>query len=476
MRSGSMMVMAVVSVMVLLLVGTVVVAGAFSSKPYADLVPAPDSIKWEQADETTVWLSTNQDGVEVRVSSVAVGIGDLRRFVSGSVASSRLGRGEGCLDHAVTELRVSSIGDDTTTTKKIVLIEGNVERGQTVSTASVSVHLRIYPEGGVPPATLSAGNINAFAASAVFEVPPAGGRYSGTVSGGETHFPDPAISTSLLPEFKIPALSGRWRIDASYSEHFPVAATLSIAGDVGASHITWTRAEAEAEKVVISPDVGVGLIACTVATDVAISLHSSDGIEFARYLVNIVTDSHISAAVGAMPSPAPKEQRDIRVCVDSTDARANYLDGWEKVGAPITDSDFSPGGALVNVVLRDIGDHNYSYFFALGAEANNARQLYVTPAGASNTSGLDADRVYPIALVIPGIATITTITTHGTISSDDDTATEAGNSPVITTAHGDTRTGETYANTTTADTTVSITRGIWLDAHALSPADDGLCS
>ena len=76
-----------------------------------------------------------------------------------------------------------------------------------------------------------------------------------------------------------------------------------------------------------------------------------------------------------------------------------------------------------------VDTNEFVYFFATELDSGNV-QLRVTPAGASNTVGLTAERVYPI--------TVTGITA-GALSN-------------------------------------SIDLGVWLDITTLSPNDDGRCS
>ena len=62
---------------------------------YANLVPAPNEIVWEQGDETTVWLQTNRDNVDLKVSSVALGLGSIERVFPESGESMVLGTAGG---------------------------------------------------------------------------------------------------------------------------------------------------------------------------------------------------------------------------------------------------------------------------------------------------------------------------------------------------------------------------------------------
>ena len=59
---------------------------------YARLFPAPDALDWSQGDERVVWLDSNLDGVELRISGLdssddpALGLGDILRDVEGTQA------------------------------------------------------------------------------------------------------------------------------------------------------------------------------------------------------------------------------------------------------------------------------------------------------------------------------------------------------------------------------------------------------
>ena len=116
--------------------------------------------------------------------------------------------------------------------------------------------------------------------------------------------------------------------------------------------------------------------------------------------------------------------------MDSADARSNYLDGGEYAGAPLeAAADFGlPAGDITDARLADaVADAGYAYYVVAEIVAGDL-QLRVSLAGAGNTAGLDADRIYPIAVTaVQG-------------------AEEASNS-----------------------------FGVWLDAHTLSPDGDGRC-
>ena len=187
-------------------------------------------------------------------------------------------------------------------------------------------------------------------------------------------------------------------------------------------------------------DTGVGLIACSAAADVAITLHGDGGVELNRYLVDIQ----------ARPTPGPAASLpagyNIRqVCVDSADHQINYLSGGEQGGDSFDGADFGLAGTIQSVQLADTAQENhYLYFFAYSLSAGEV-QLRITDVGAS-AIGLDADQVYPVRLTA----------TDNTIVVADDPNTPEDEEEVGVTAHLDV--------------------GVWLDTSTLSPNDNGRCS
>ena len=370
-------------------------------------MPPPDSILWEEGDETPVWLQTNLEAAELRVDGVSLGLGGWNRR-SEDGEGHALGRGEGCLDLAVTGLEVYGL-IDAAGDNKTISVQGTLDRGGT--TGDVDVFLRIYAEGADPSAAQD------LTAGAFTTVPERGAVFK--VVAAASHFTN-AVYT-------IPAVSGRWVIEASHDQRFPATARVHTAGDLAVTPTvaTWPPAVGEAFDVRIPNLVGVVLIACREASDVAVTLHDETGAELYRYLVDVHADPDVPTPQAA---PANVTNPDVRVCVDSADARANLLDGWEYVGAPLTAAGFGLTDALVSVTLGDVNGHDFVYFFAAEVVPTGV-QLRVTPAGAGNTAGLDAERVYPIEV----------------------------------TAASATATG-------------SQTIGVWLDLSRLSPGDDGHCS
>lgn len=72
-------------------------------RDYAALLPAPDTILWDEGDEATLWLDTNRRDVDVRISGVSLGVGDIERQSADGTAIT-LGRGIGCQDWVVSRL------------------------------------------------------------------------------------------------------------------------------------------------------------------------------------------------------------------------------------------------------------------------------------------------------------------------------------------------------------------------------------
>ena len=95
----------------LLGVSTLIYFMLFPEPDYADLVPAPDSVVWQEGDEITAWLNTNRHDVDLRIDSVAIGIGDIDRAIPGLGEITVLGQGIGCQDYGVTRLRATDVAN-----------------------------------------------------------------------------------------------------------------------------------------------------------------------------------------------------------------------------------------------------------------------------------------------------------------------------------------------------------------------------
>ena len=377
----------------MLAVGVVVTYFLFPEADYAHLDPEPDVVVWEEGDETTLWLDTNRRHVDMRIDRVSLGLGDIRRIFPESGRVVTLGRGEGCLDWAVSGLEVYSLVDSGN--DKRVGIQGTVDRGGT--TGSLDVEWRIYKIGESPPGSL---------------------LLPATVSSGSNSFSHEIVVSN----------DGDRVIEASHDNRFPEPYTRRITLDL--NDINTATTDSDVEHVRMVQHGGVGVIACAEDNDVGIGLHGDERALLNHYLVDVHADPTPVPTAVPQTAPSGAQYQDIRVCVDSADARANYLDGWEYVGPALDSADFGATGDILAVVIEDTVETNeFVYFFATEIDGGDV-QLRATPAGASNTVGLSSDRVYPITV----------------------TATTAG-------ARQD-----------------SIDLGVWLDITTLSPGDDGRCN
>ena len=97
-----------------ILAATGLITFAFGDEPdYAHLVPAPDAIIWTEGDEIPLWVSTNRETVDVRVSSIDLGIGEINLRNPSSALPVPLGAGLGCLDSVPTEIQEVHLLADT---------------------------------------------------------------------------------------------------------------------------------------------------------------------------------------------------------------------------------------------------------------------------------------------------------------------------------------------------------------------------
>lgn len=214
-----------------------------------------------------LWLSTNRHAVDVRISSIALGIGeiDLRNPASGAPVA--LGRGLGCLEAVVSDLEVDNI-TETSATATITLDR---------KVGTFTVYWRRYRDDGPTPSL----------------------RSQRQVSVASTDVTLTGLTNGVT-----------YRFDASTDEHFPSIITCSItftAGDADSG-----TSDHREEEVHLLEDTGVGIIACDEGEDVVIGLHGHDGEELNRYLVDVLPASATSAV-----EPAPSDRAG-RVCVAST--------------------------------------------------------------------------------------------------------------------------------------------------------------
>ena len=367
---------------------------------YAYLDPAPDAIVWEEGDETTLWMDTNRRHVDMRVERVSLGLGDVRRIFPESGTAITLGRLEGCLDWAVSALEVYSLSDSGS--DKRVGFQGTIDRGGT--TGSLDVEWRIYKVGEAPPSS-----------------PP----FQATVSSG---------SSSFSQEITV-SNDGDRVIEASHDSRFPEPYTRRITLDL--NDINTATTDSDAEHVRMAQHGGVGVIACAQDDDVGIGLHGQGRELLNHYQVDVHPDPT------PVPGPAPRPSAvSRRVCVDSADAQANYLDGGELVGGSFDADDFEFGAWVIqSVKVRDVVEGDGHAFFFEYTLTGGVIQITVNDLGASNI-GLDADRVYPVRL-----------------EATDNYRLEQNDGPTLPLAR-----------------TRSIDVGVWLDTTTLSPNDDGRCS
>ena len=230
---------------------------------YAELVPAPDSVVWSVDVERTVWLDTNRHAVDLRVSSIDLGLGDIERLDGGNVTS--LGRATGCIDWVVSGLTVETVGDDT------VEIDGAVDRGR--QTGDLTVHIRRtrLDTGAVVTADR-------------------------TVASGEDTFAYDLGSVAAGVPF---------RVEASHDEQFPHETTRQITftgGDASSGTSDLTE-----EEFHLVENTGIGLVGCHEGDRVMVSLHGDDGEELSSYIVDVLASIGPVTLDYADLVPAPDE-------------------------------------------------------------------------------------------------------------------------------------------------------------------------
>ena len=376
----------VIGLAVLLAAGVLVLYVVNPVADYANLVPAPNEIIWEQGDDTTVWLQTNRQDVDLKIDSVALGLGSIQRVFPEAGASMALGRQEGCLEWAVSSLEVHSY-DGTS-----LEVRGTINRNGFTGTAGVE--LRSHFAGS--PSWLGAS----------VAVPTGSNTFSYSVTASTTQ------GTEAV-----------YVVEASHNDDFSEVYTRTVSTDLGdADNAVYdAKNDTDAETLYLVQDMGVGLIACSEHDDVVITLHGEDGEELNRYLVDI----HQRPTPGPARPPPDAGYSIRQVCVDSADSQTNYLSGSEEVGDTFDAADFGLAGTIQSVQLADIGGNDFRWFFAHSLTSGEV-QLRVTAAGASEL-GLDSNRVYPIRLTA----------TDDTIIVPDDLSTPEDEEVVGATAHLD---------------------------------------
>lgn len=347
----------------ILLAAAVLVRLAIGSEPdYARLVPAPDVIVWEEGDETTLWLATNREEVDLRIDSVSLGLGNINRVFPTSGETLTLGRAEGCQDWAVSKLSAPADYIDANAFR----LQGEIDRNGFNEDVTVYFQYR-HLDGPSTPAML----------------PGLGDSDSNpneeVVAGGSTEFEQDLVQ----------AAGGVWVVEASSDDQFPAPLTRTIRVDMESGTAT---TDTEAEELKLARDTGIGLIACSEHDDVVVTLHGEDDEELNRYLLDIEPGT---AAVARHNPDAGYDLR--RVCVDAADHQLNYLDGGELVGGVFDEVAF--GLSVVDSVTLEETDsgNSYRYLFSYSLTGNEV-QLSVSAAGGSGF-GLDATQVYPIRIV-----------------------------------------------------------------------------
>ena len=348
--------------------------------PYADLVPAPDTIIWEQGQESTVLVSTNLDDVDLRIDSVAMGISNVQGAVPHSGELMVLGASVGCQDWAVSKLTASNIVSDRYD------LAGNVDRDNFTGTAEVFVRSR---RPGEPWPT------------SPFRIDVAG------PTGG-----------SFLEGFNVS--EGKWELEASSDDGFPIALTRFITIDTTAGTAT---TDEEVESIVLIKDTGVALKACSEHDDLTLTLHGDDR-ELNRYVVDIGPEPTATPVPTPLPGPPSfsPAYRTLRFCPDAKTPRSAILTGSEAVGTTA-----ATGTGTITYAMAPDGDSRDFAFFTIDSSTG---AITVSDAGADDHTGIDGTRLYTFVV----------------LATDD-----AG------------RTGEALV-------------AVQLDLSTDSPNDDGLCS
>ena len=128
-----------------------------------------------------------------------------------------LGRGEGCLDWAVSELESYSVADSGG--GKRVSLQGDIERDGT--TGELDVYLRVYPKGADIGSLVDRTN------SLLTTAPSAGAVFKFAVNAGTSTF----TGSGYL--YTVPATSGVWVFEASHDQRFPIVNTPHRGGGIG---------------------------------------------------------------------------------------------------------------------------------------------------------------------------------------------------------------------------------------------------
>ena len=207
----------------------------------ADLVPAPDSVPWRVGEERTVWLDTNLQAVELRVSGIDLGLGGIQRLEQGQAVG--IGRSTGCLDSEVSHIALDELDADSATATF------NVDYGSHAAGETLAVHHRIYQAGQAPGEGVAA---------AIDLTVPTNGELTASVDytgleAGVRHY-----------------------VEASTSEHFPHEATAVVSfvpEDDGVFVVTVVE-KLPSGEFHLAPGTGIGLVGCHEGEDVLVALYS----------------------------------------------------------------------------------------------------------------------------------------------------------------------------------------------------------
>ena len=320
-------------------------------KPYADLVPAPDSIVWHKGQVSTVVLSSNLEHVHLEIDSVSMGIDSLKGAIPHSGELMVLGASVGCQDWAVSRLYADSLQHNA------FVLRGEIERDN--FTGNAEVHWR-YRERG-------SGRWLSWT----------GGLDSHTVTGTTTVF---SVSTPSNPlSFSSSSHNKIWEIEASSDATFPTALTRSITMDLKAKPETSTEDD-EVETIVLLKDTGVDLEACSEHDDLNLYLYDDEGAELNHYIVDIGAAPPTPTTPGFSP-----RYRTARFCADADAPRANLLTSGETVGTVTASS-----GSVTYSLAPDGDSRDYAFFDI----SSSTGAITVSDAGADDHTGIDGTRLY----------------------------------------------------------------------------------
>ena len=321
---------------------------ATGGQDYAALVPAPDSIVWEEGQKSTVLVATNLDKVHLAIDSVAIGIDSVKGAVPQSGELMVLGASVGCQDWAVSRLYADSLGHDRYT------LRGEIERDNFTGTAEV--YARVREVGDDSWTSLPGTPYN--------------------VLGGSNDFSQSYSVSETI-----------WEVEASSNDSFPLALTRQIRVNLVAKPETSTT-DAEVETIVLLQDTGVELEACSEHDDLTLYLYDDDGEELNHYVVDVGAPP--TATATPIPNPAfVSSYQTLRFCPDADAPRGAILTGAEAVGT------VTAAGNNITYSLAPDGDSRDFAFF----NVSSSGALTVSATGADDHTGIDGARLYTFKVV-----------------------------------------------------------------------------